>query len=604
MHARLAVAGSRGVGAVLLAAWLAACSQPLAPPQGALAQSLAIRDGPAAGAQPLSRFAVAAANPLATEAGYQILRAGGTAVDAAIAVQMVLTLVEPQSSGIGGGAFLLHWDARALAAWDGRETAPAAVNEKLFLQADGQPMPFMAAVVGGRSVGVPGALRMLEQAHRAHGRLAWAELFAPAIRLAEQGFPISPRLHEQLKTDAHLRQDRLAGAFYYRSDGEPHPVGYRLKNPALAQVLRQVSQHGSDAFYRGAVAADIVRRVQGHPGNPGVMTLADLAGYVPRQRESICTDWLEQWRVCGFPPPSSGHLTIMQMLGLLSQIPAVATPLQDGLPSADWLHFYTEAARLAFADRALYVADPDFVAAPGGDWASLLAPAYLRERAALIGPQSMKVATPGALGVLKTSHAAQPEQPEYGTSHISIVDADGHALAMTTTIEAIWGAHLMSDGGTGLPGGFMLNNELTDFSFLPADAQGRPIANRVQPGKRPRSSMSPTLVFDRRDGRFVMSAGSPGGAAIIHSTAKTLIGTLQWGLSPQQAINLPNFGSFNGPTLLEQARFPASTVEALRARGHQVNEAPLPSGLQAIRRTPAGYVGGSDPRREGDVRGD
>jgi gamma-glutamyltranspeptidase/glutathione hydrolase len=445
---------------------------------------------------------------------------------------------------------------------------------------------------------------MLEQAHRAHGRLAWSELFGSAIRLAEQGFSISPRLHEQLKADTRLRQDPLAGAFYYRPDGEPHPVGHRLKNPALAQVLRQISQHGSEAFYSGAVADDIVRRVRGHPTNPGVMTQQDLAGYAPRQRESICTDWLEQWRVCGFPPPSSGHLAIAQMLGILAQLPAVTTPLQEGLPAADWLHFYTEAARLAFADRAMYVADPDFVSAPGGDWHSLLAPDYLRKRGALIGPQSMKIAMPGTPAGLKTSQAPQSEQPEYGTSHISIVDADGHALAMTTTIEAIWGAHLMSDGGTGLPGGFMLNNELTDFSFAPSDAQGRPIANRVQPGKRPRSSMSPTLVFDRRDGRFVMSVGSPGGAAIIHSTAKTLIGTLQWGLSPQQAINLPNFGSFNGPTQLEQGRFPASTVEALRARGHQVNEVPLPSGLQAIRRTPGGYIGGTDPRREGVVLGD
>ena len=578
--------------ALCLSAWLVACGQ-----TGVIA--------PSPSSSPVySRMAVAAANPLATEAGYAMLRAGGSALDAAIAVQMVLTLVEPQASGIGGGAFLLHWDGQALDAWDGRETAPAGVDETLFLQADGRPMDFMAAVVGGRAVGVPGVLRMLEQAHARHGRLPWAHLFGPAITLAERGFAVSPRLHAKLAADAYLRQDPLARAYYYRPDGEPHPVGHLLVNPALAELLRQISRQGSEAFYRGAAAADMVRRVRGHADNPGAMTLDDLAGYVPRQRQAICTDWLEFWRICGFPPPSSGHLAIAQMLGLLAQLPPQPSPLHEGLPSADWLHRYSEAARLAFADRARYVADPDFVAAPGDDWHSLLAPAYLRERAALIGPRSMGTASAGVPGATPVSHAPQPAQPEYGTSHISIVDGEGWALAMTTTVEAVWGARLMSDGGTGLPGGFILNNELTDFSFAPSDAAGRPVANRVQPGKRPRSSMSPTLVFDRRDGSLVMSTGSPGGAAIIHYTAKSLIGSLQWGLSPQQAIALPNFGSFNGPTLLEQGRFPATTVQALQARGHKVVELPLESGLQALQRVPGGWIGGADARREGAVRGD
>ena len=562
---------------------------------------------PSEGAKPgwaAAHFAVAAANPLATDAGYQILKAGGSAVDAAIAVQMVLGLVEPQSSGLAGGAFLLHWDGVKLLALDGRETAPAAADERLFLLKDGKPMPFQQAVVGGLSVGVPGALRMLEQAHKRYGQLPWASLFEPAITLAEQGFAVSPRLHTQLKEEKQLIDDPIARQFFYQADGSAQPVGYRLKNPAMAQVLRQIAQSGADAFYRGAVARDIVRRVQGHASNPGRLSEADLANYQSVQREAMCTHWQQYWRVCGFPPPSSGHLAVMQMLGILEHTPAIEQPLQQGLPGPQWLHQYTEASRLAFADRAQFVGDPAFVGAPAGDWNSLLATDYLRQRAALIGPTSMKQASAGNPGAVRISHAAQAEQPEYGTSHISIVDAQGRVLAMTTTIEAVWGSRLMSDGGTGLAGGFVLNNELTDFSMLPSDAQGRPVANRVQAGKRPRSSMSPSLVFDRRDGRVRMTVGSPGGAAIINYTAKTLIATQQWGLNAQQAIALPNFGTYNGPTLLEAGRFPASTVEALRQLGHSVNEIPLPSGLQAIERTSTGWFGGADPRREGVVMGD
>ncbi|MCF8168327.1 MAG: gamma-glutamyltransferase family protein [Rhodoferax sp.] len=550
------------------------------------------------------RFAVAAANPLATDAGYQVLKAGGSAVDAAIAVQMVLTLVEPQSSGLGGGAFLLHWDGTKLVALDGRETAPAAADENLFLQPDGKPMPFQKAVVGGRSVGVPGGLRMLELAHKSHGRLPWAALFEPVIALSSQGFAVSQRLHAQLLAEKDLLSDPIARQFYYRADGSPQAVGMVLKNPALAEIFRQIARSGADALHRGSVARDIVQRVQGHASNPGRMTEADLANYAPVVRESLCTQWLQHLRVCGFPPPSSGHLAVMQMLGILEHTPPVPSALEQGLPGPQWLHYYTEASRLAFADRAQYVADPGFVSAPAGDWNSLLAPAYLRQRATLIGATSMKQATAGVPGALAVGHAPQADQPEYGTSHISIVDSYGNALAMTTTIEAVWGARLMSDGGTGLAGGFVLNNELTDFSLAPADAQGRPIANRVQAGKRPRSSMSPSLVFDRRDGRLLMTLGSPGGAGIIHYTAKTLIATQQWGLNAQQAIDLPNFGTYNGPTLLEAGRFPASTVEALRKQGHTANEVPLPSGLQAIQRTPTGWFGGADPRREGLVMGD
>jgi len=334
------------------------------------------------------------------------------------------------------------------------------------------------------------------------------------------------------------------------------------------------------------------------------MSLEDLRGYQSKKREPICTDWTARWRVCGFPPPSSGHLTIMQILGMLEQRSAMSAPLESGVPASSWLHAYTEAARLAFADRAQYVADPDFVVPPGGDWKTLLAPSYLRQRAALIGDRSMGTATAGKPAPVLASLAPQADQPEHGTSHISIVDAEGRVLAMTTTIEAVWGSRIMSDGGSGKPGGFMLNNQLTDFSALPADGQGRPIANRVQGGKRPRSSMSPTLVFDRSDGRLVMSIGSPGGAAIIHFTAKTLIGALDWGLDVQRAIDLPNFGSFNGPTVLEAGRFPAATVDALRQRGHKVVETDLASGLQGLQRRGTGWFGGADPRREGIVIGD
>ena len=554
------------------------------------------------------KFAVAAANPLATDAGYQVLKAGGSAVDAAIAVQMVLTLVEPQSSGIGGGAFLMHFNGKDVEAFDGRETAPAAADEKLFIGADGKPMPFMDAVVGGRSVGVPGTVRMLEMAHRQHGKLPWATLFNPAITLAEQGFKVSARLNSLLAEEKFLKSDPVAAAYFYRADGSPRAVGETLRNPELAQVLRKIAASGSKALHEGDVAQAIVDKVRTHPSNPGKLALSDLSSYQSVKRTPICSDYRAQardFRICGFPPPSSGAIAVGQILGTLANTNAASLPLQDGLPSADWLHLYTEASRLAFADRALYLADPAFVQAPAGNWMSLLDPVYLAERAKLIGQApgavSMKTAKPGSPGGVKTSFAPMPNQIEYGTSHISIVDSQGNAVAMTTTIESGFGARQMVHG-------FLLNNELTDFSFTPADAAGAPIANRVQPGKRPRSSMAPTLVFDKATGQLVMSGGSPGGALIIHYTAKALYGVLNWGMLPQQAINLPNFASLNGPTMLEEKRFPATTVDALKARGHEVREVNMTSGLQAITRGQAHgqtvWFGGADPRREGIVMGD
>ncbi len=583
---------------------------------------------------------VAAANPLATEAGYQILRAGGSALDAAIAVQLVLSLVEPQSSGIGGGAFLMHTNGRggdvSVQAWDGRETAPAAADPKLFLGADGKPVPYAQAVFGGRAVATPGVLKMLHAAHQQHGQLPWARLFEGAIRLADEGFAVSPRLHGLLAGDPALRRDALARAFFYRADGQAHSVGHVLRNPAMAAIYRQVAQLGPDAFYSGPVAADLVTRVQQH-SVPGGLSLADLANYKPVLRAPMCTDWTAAYRVCGFPPPSSGHIAIMQSLGLLELLPetlktrplqadaAVATNPSTAAsaasaatpqtPTAAWLHTYIEASRLAYADRALYLADPAFVSAPGGDWHNMLATPYLAKRVALIGPQSMKTASAGDPGAMLSAYAPMPEQIEHGTSHISVVDGQGRAVAMTTSIEAGFGARVMADGGTGLPGGYLLNNQMTDFAWSPTNAQGRPVANRIEPGKRPRSSMSPTLVFERQaaaagdaaaalPGRFLMTLGSPGGPVIIHFTAKTLLASLQWGLDPQAAINVPNFAHIGGPVLLEAGRFSAAEVAALKARGHAVVETDLPSGLQAIQRTPQGLRGGADPRREGIARGD
>lgn len=587
--------------ATVAAALLTACAAPgkdfryQPPDQPEAASGLTAKPGWAT-----RKFAVAAANPLATDAGYQVLKAGGSAIDAAIAVQMVLSLVEPQSSGIGGGAFLLHHDGRRTEAYDGRETAPAAADERLFLGSDGKPLPFYEGVVGGRSVGVPGAVRMLEMAHREHGKLPWAQLIRPAITLAENGFRVTPRLNTLLRDEAHLKKDPVALAYFFKPDGTPHDVGHVLRNPELAAVLRRIASDGSRALHEGESAQAIVDKVRNHAGNPGRLSMADLAAYQPKKREALCHDWragARDWRVCGFPPPSSGAIAVGQILGILAATPAAQLPLDNGLPSAEWLHYYTEAARLAFADRGQYVADPDFVSPPAGSWMSLLDPAYLASRARLIGAQSMKVAQPGTPGRATTGYAPMPDQPEYGTSHISIVDGFGNALAMTTTIEDQFGSRLMVRG-------FLLNNELTDFSFEPTDAQGQPIANRVQPGKRPRSSMAPTLVFDKASNQLALTGGSPGGALIIHFTAKTLQGVFNWGLDPQRAIDLPNFGSINGLTMLEEKRFPAATVEALRARGAEVREQAMTSGLQAIGRTPQGWFGGADPRREGVVMGD
>lgn len=569
------------------------------------------------------KFAVAAAHPLAVEAGYQILKAGGSAVDAAVAVQMVLALVEPQSSGIGGGAFMLHHDGQITEAYDGRETAPSEADEDLFLDAQRQPLSFQAAAVGGRAVGTPGVLHMLALAHQQHGRLPWRQLFQPAIALAEEGFPIGPRLHALLAEADTLRQDPDAAAYFFDSQGRPWPVGHRLKNPELGAVLRRIADEGARVFYEGEIATAIVRKVREHPGNPGRLTLADLADYESTVRPPLCFVYSARplspprarqrdVRICGMPPPSSGALAMGQILGLLAHTPAArlqpARGPQGLQPGPDWLHLYTEASRLAFADRAVYVADPDYVPPPGDSWMSLLDDDYLAQRARLIGsgPRARRMpdAPAGIPAGVQQSLGPMPEQIEHGTSHISIVDGQGRALSMTSSIEAAWGSRLMVNRGLGLTGGFLLNNQLTDFSFMPRSESGAPIANRVEPRKRPRSSMSPVLVFERPGGQFLLSGGSPGGAYIIHYASKLIYGTLHWNLDVQKAIDAPNFAAFGGPVLLEEQRFPRSTAEALRQRGHRVQEQALTSGLQAIQVRGKGLYGGADPRREGTVKGD
>jgi gamma-glutamyltranspeptidase/glutathione hydrolase len=439
---------------------------------------------------------------------------------------------------------------------------------------------------------------MLAKAHAQHGKLPWAQLFQPAISLATQGFPISPRLHAQLKADPYLRLDPAARGYFYQANGEPYPIGFVRRNPELAKVLQDIASQGVAAFYTGDTAQAMVQKVQQHPTNPGRLALSDLTNYQSKERDALCFDHAalrRVYRVCGFPPLSSGAIAMGQILGMLPRTDEPAL-------SSAWLHAYVEASRLAFADRAQYVADPDFVAAPGGDWHTLLNPAYLRARAQLIGPTSMKKVEPGTpVRSRASTWAPMSDQPEYGTSHISIVDSAGNALAMTTTIEDAFGARQMVKG-------FLLNNQLTDFSFAPRDAQGRAMANRVQPGKRPRSSMSPTLVFDKATGQLVMSVGSPGGPMIIHFTTKTVLGVLNWGMTPQQAIDLPNFGFVAGPLVLETQRFSPAVQDDLRARGTAVREVALPSGVQAIvRRTLNGrdeWISGSDPRREGTVMGE
>ncbi|WP_134494707.1 gamma-glutamyltransferase [Microvirga pakistanensis] len=531
-----------------------------------------------------TRDMVAAANPLAAQAGREILAAGGSAVDAAVAVQLVLNLVEPQSSGIGGGAFLLHWDKTSLVTLDGRETAPAAATPERFLGPDGKPMKFYDAVVGGRSVGIPGTLRLLETAHRRWGKLPWSQVIAPALRVAEEGFPISPRLNGLLGMEKFLPSDPIARAHFYREDGTPKPVGTVLKNPAFAKTLRDIAEKGADVFYTGEIAADIVATVTRHATNPGDMTLDDLKAYRIEERAPVCGSY-RTYRICGMGPPSSGAVAVQQMMSVLETQDMAAMK-----PGPDAVHWVAEAGRLAFADRALFLGDPAFVSVPVR---GLVDPGYLKSRAALVSPdRSMGRAKAGDPPFQKTEFRFAPSDGiEFGTSHISVVDREGNAVSMTTTIEDGFGARIMTRSG------FLLNNELTDFNFAPTE-EGKPVANRVEAGKRPRSSMAPTIVLDANNNLYAV-LGSPGGSQIITYVAKTLVGLLDWKLDPQAAVDLPNFGSRNGPTEIEAGTEAEAWKAALEAKGHEVRAIEMNSGIQAIVVGPNGLTGGADSRREG-----
>ena len=531
-------------------------------------------------------YMVAAAHPLATQAGAAMLAKGGSAVDAAIATQLMLGLVEPQSSGIGGGAFMLHWQAEKhkLTTFDGREMAPAAVTPLLFTE-QGKTMDWREAYVGGKSVGVPGVIAMLYQAHQQFGKLAWADLFTDTINAAEQGFKVSSRTANQLA----MGWNKGISVFfdsraYFYPDGKPIAEGAILKNPAYARTLRMIAEKGPDAFYKGELAKAISERVQTAEINPGLLTEADLTAYKVVQRDAVCIPY-RVYKVCGMAPPSSGGIAVLQMLGILANFD-LAKVAPDSVQAT---HLLAQAAKLAFADRDRYLADPDFVNVPV---TGMLAPDYLKQRAALIAPD--KAGTPATAGEPEGApaliSAASPELPN--TSHFSIVDADGNAVSMTTSIENVFGSGLMV-------GGFLLNNQLTDFSLSP-QKQGYLVANRVEAGKRPRSSMAPMMVFNA-DGSLKLLTGSPGGSRIINYVGQSIVAILDWKLDVQQALNLPRLTHRNDYLALEKGTTLAAQQAMLEDMGYKVQLQDLNSGIHTIMLTGQGLQGAADPRREGSV---
>ncbi len=554
-----------------------------------------------------ARHMVAAANAYAVEAGRDILRSGGSAIDAAIAVQLVLNLVEPQSSGIGGGAFIVHFDAatKSLATYDGRETAPAAARPDRFLKG-GRPMPFGEAVRSGLSVGVPGVLAAMEMAHRRHGRLPWGDLFAPAIKLATEGFIVSQRLNLLLAEQGAAAFSPDARRYFFDTGGSPWPAGHRLANPDFVRTLQTIAADGAQAFYTGPVAADIVRAAGDAPGPNGDLTLSDLAGYRAKERPAVCTTYRRR-QVCGMGPPSSGGIAIGQTLALLEPFD-LGRGTRGGMP-AHALHLVAEAEKLAYADRDRYVADSDITPVPSG----LLDAAYLDSRRPFINAftAAPKAAAGTPPGLPRIAYGRDETHEAPGTSHISIVDGAGNAVAMTTSIETAFGSRRWAVG-------FLLNNQLTDFSFRPRAADGRPIANRVEPGKRPRSSMSPTIVLDER-GLPEAVLGSPGGSRIILYVLKTIVALIDWGLDAQAAAALDNFGSRGSTFELEFTPLSAMQVLAspfairsplwhalkIRPYGHILAFDAQTSGVHVIVRRPDGALeGGADPRREGIVLAD
>jgi gamma-glutamyltranspeptidase/glutathione hydrolase len=534
---------------------------------------------------------VAAANPHAVEAALEMLRAGGSATDAAIAAELVLGLVEPQSSGIGGGGFLVHYDGASedIIAYDGRERAPAGARPDMFLDEDGEPLPFIQAQTSGRAIGAPSLVAMMKLAHDDHGRLPWAQLFQPAIRLAENGFEVSPRMARIVAGYANrgrLRQDANARAYLFDRHGQPRSVGYRLRNPAYAETLRAIAEQGPRALSEGPIAEAIVAAAQREP-LAGSLTLADLQAVHPRRLEPVCGAF-RVYRVCSAGPPSSSNAAIA-ILGLYQR----ARPQPDGPNNADDWAAFLWASRLAYADRDHYMADDQFAPVPTHE---SIAPAYLDERARLIDLARAPTRTdPGApAGRQLFEYWGRAQSDDDGTTHISVVDQWGNAVSMTATVESAFGSQRMVRG-------FFLNNQMTDFSFRPT-LNGRPVANAVEPRKAPRSSMAPFIVTDR-DGELVLVIGSPGGSAILGYVARATIGILDWRLSPQAAIDLSNATARSSPVVVETERMPSSIAQALTARGWALRNvgALEDSGLHAILVTDRGLVGGADPRREGVV---
>ncbi len=571
-------------------------------------------------------YMVSTANPLASKAGCEVLKNGGNAVDAAVAVQMVLGLVEPQSSGIGGGAFMLHYDAatRSVRAYDGRETAPAAATENYLRWVSDTdrtlPQPG-GARASGRSIGTPGAVRMLDLAHKEYGTKPWKDLFEPAITLASGGFQISGRMAQAIEGGATgLKRDAEATAYFFNADGSAKALGTLLKNPAYASTLTTIANNGADAFYTGSIAQGIVDKIKvtsgGNPAvaiTPGLTELSDLANYQAKKRTAVCTSY-RAYIVCGMPPPSSGGITVAQILGIVENFDMAAykptaIDIYGGKPTVMGVHLVAEAGRLAYADRNKYIADTDFTPLPGGTWDTMLNKPYMQSRAGLISMErSMGTAKPGVLG---TNAFGTSLVNEAGTTHYTIVDKKGNAVSMTTTVESGMGSFHFTQG-------FILNNQLTDFDAAPTDSAGVPIANKLEAGKRPRSSMAPTLVFrknaDGSMGDFVMGTGSPGGATIIQYVAKTLVGVLDWGLDAQQATSMIDFGAANSPTTNVGGEHPNVNtansgnddplVAGLRAMGHTVSTSAQSSGISTVVRVGDQLQGGADPRREGIVLGD
>ena len=534
---------------------------------------------------PYAKGMVAAANPHAVDAGVEVLRKGGSAVDAAIAIQTTLGLVEPQSSGLGGGAFMVFYNASngKVTAYNGRETAPGAVDENLFMNADGTPMQFLDRVLSGKSTGVPGAMAMLHLAHADHGKLPWADSFDYATKLADTGFVISPRLAGLIPIGGErgLKRQKAAYNYLFHEDGSPYTAGELRDNKPYAKTLRAIAKNWR-ALYEGPIAEHIIADIHDNPV-PGLLSLEDMKSYKAEKMEALCSPYRD-YILCGAQPPSSGGVAVQSIMGQIANF-----DMKTLGQSLEGWHVFAEASALAYADRDLYVADPEFVDVPTR---ALLTPNYLKSRAHLITMNSvLKDVKAGDPVHFKPGKDATPNKKD--TSHFVVVDKWGNVVSMTTTVESLFGSERMVDG-------FFLNNQLTDFSFRPRDEDGNPAANRPGPHKRPRSSMAPHIVFSQ-DGQFSFATGSPGGSSIIAYTAKTIIGMIDWGLTPQEAIDLPNFISRNGAIRLEESRFDPKIANGLETMGHKViREKGEISGLHIIRRKPDGsYEGGADPRREG-----